>query len=235
MEAGWKVIVADELGITRRAIATAIRAHSGAHEVLECGTKAAVLEFLDQAEPTLLLVDLLSPGLDLVVEARERLPGLKIVVLAGYDRPSDALQALQAGADGFLVKGMYPEELLTCLACVVDTGVVVVSRVVKRALAARESDVHTPVPDPESGPPLDPHVADMLTPREREIFELMARNCSNKEIAVTLHIAEQTVKVHVSRILAKLGQPNRAQAVIYGLRGSRTDSKVVNFRSPASR
>jgi len=233
MEMSWKVIVADELGITRRACATAIRSASPGNEVYECSTMEAALSLLTQLQATLLLVDLKVPGLDLVNSARERYPGLKIVVLAGYDQPADALHALQAGADGFLVKGMYPEELMTCLRCVVDTGVVVTSRVVKRALAAVPE--WTAAPDPGLGGvlslPVDPEVADKLTPREREIFDLMAHNFSNKEIAGTLHIAEQTVKVHVSRILTKLGQPNRAQAVIFGLRGTRSDGKIVSFRT----
>lgn len=232
METGWKVIVADELGITRRAVSTAIKSYSEDHEVLECSSTESVLALLEQVEPTLMLVDLKSPGLALVKAAREIRPGLKIVVLAGYDQPSDALRALQAGADGFLVKGMYPEELMTCLRCVVDTGVVVVSRVVKRALTGLKvpAEPDVTIPAEGEGPAVEPEVADLLTPREREIFDLMARNCSNKEIASTLHIAEQTVKVHVSRILTKLGQPNRAQAVIYGVKGTRSENKVVQFR-----
>lgn len=232
MESAWRVLIADELGITRRAMATALRTDSPNHDVIECGTIDAVLAALEQEEATLLLVDLMSPGLDLVAAARERQQGLKIVVMAGYDQPFDALHALQAGADGFLVKGMHPGELMVCLRCVVETGVVVTSRVLKRALTAAPDRSGVQPCVVESGRMnLDEHVAEVLTPREREIFELMARNCSNKEIAALLHIAEQTVKVHVSRILTKLGQPNRAQAVIHGLRGThRTDPKVVSFR-----
>jgi DNA-binding NarL/FixJ family response regulator len=246
MDGGWKVIVADEIGITRRAIATAIRTSSVQHEVLECSTTEAALSLLGQVEATLLLVDLMSPGLELVEAARGRHPGLKIVVLAGYDRAGDALRSLQAGADGFLLKGMYPEELMTCLCCVVDTGVVVTSRVLKRALGGvHEHFDHADHGDhgadrgaerPEPVLLADGEVADCLTQREREIFDLMAQNYANKEIAAELHIAEQTVKAHVSRILTKLGQPNRAQAVIYGLRGrgSRPDSKVVSLRGARS-
>lgn len=231
METGWKVIVADELGITRRAIATAIRADAPGHEVLECSSSEAVLSLLGQGETTLLLVDLRAPGLALVAAARTEFPGLKIVVVAGYDQPADALQALQAGADGFLVKGMYPEELMTCLRCVVDTGVVVTSRVVKRALVGiPEAAQHGREPERHLGPAVDQQVVDMLTPRERDIFDLMARNYSNKEIAASLHIAEQTVKVHVSRILTKLGQPNRAQAVIYALRGGKNDTRLISIK-----
>lgn len=235
MQKGWKVIVADELGITRRALATVVRADSEEHEVWECGSAEAVMGLLETAEPTLLLVDLLNPGLDLVQTVRERHPGLKIVVLAGYDQPTDALSALQAGADGFLVKGMAAGELLTCLRCVVDTGVVVTSRVLKKALNGQS---YRPSGRPDEATerqsvPIDEEVSELLTPREREIFDLMARNCSNKEIASALHIAEQTVKVHVSRILTKLGQPNRAQAVIHGVRSPRTENKVVSFRHVA--
>jgi two-component system, NarL family, response regulator LiaR len=237
METGWTVIVADEMGITRRAVAHAIRNDSEANRVLECSSADSALSLLEQMEATLMLVDLKAPGLELVAAARERQPGLRIVVVAGYDQPVDALHALQAGADGFLVKGMYPEELLTCLRCVVDTGVVVMSRVVKTAL----TDVAEPEPAPAPGSmqhaaapmQVDPEVVELLTPREREIFDLMAGNCSNKEIASQLHIAEQTVKAHVSRILFKLGEPNRAQAVIHGFRGRQPDGKVLHLRRPS--
>lgn len=233
MQASWKVIVADELGITRRALASVMRADSAGHEVWESGTADGVLQLLTEFEATLLLVDLMRPGLDLVRAARERLPGLKIVVLAGYDQPADSVEALQAGADGFLVKGMQAEELMTCLRCVVDTGVVVTSRVLKKALDGQQAQRPTML-EPKAVS-VDEEVSELLTPREREIFDLMAQNCSNKEIAAALHIAEQTVKVHVSRILTKLGQPNRAQAVIHGVRGPKVDSKVVHFRNASRR
>lgn len=211
---GWKVIVADQLSITRRAIATVIRLDSEEHEVMEAGSTEAALALMEEAVPTLLLVDLKAPGLELVSLARAAHPGLKIVVLAGYDQPRDGLLALQAGADGFLVKGMFPEELTTCLRCVVDTGVVVVSRVVKQALQGIATPPQSDRPHPTLLP--EKQMADLLTPREREIFDLISQGFSNKEIAAALHIAEQTVKAHVSRILVKLGQPNRAQAAIYG-------------------
>lgn len=223
MSSGWKVVVADELGITRRAVTNMLRKASQVDEVIECSTVDQGLTLLEQGEPTLLLVDLKAPGLDLVSAARERCPGLKIVVLTGYDQPEDALEALRAGADGFLVKGMLSEELMTCLNCVVDTGVVVTSRVFKKALytVAQQPPAVIVEPSRVQEQPLDEPLASRLTLREREIFDLMARAFSNKEIAAELHIAEQTVKVHVSRILAKLGQPNRAQAVIHGLRPAR--------------
>lgn len=219
MENEWKVVVADRFGITRRAVATVIRNAAPGNEVLECGTAEAAMACLEQGSVTLLVVDLEFPGLEFVAAAREQFPGLKIVVMAGYDRPEDALRALQAGADGFLVKGMFPEELLTCLRCVVETGVIVTSRLVKRALQnERVLEESRPVHGEYA---VDGRAEELLTPREREIFSLMAQACSNKEIAATLHIAEQTVKAHVSRILVKLGQPNRAQAVIHGLRNGR--------------
>ncbi|MFZ5827748.1 MAG: LuxR C-terminal-related transcriptional regulator [Bacillota bacterium] len=226
MQTGWKVIIADKLGITRRALTMAFRMESENHQVLESGSAHEVLELLQRVDPTLLLVDLHAPGLDLVREARAQSPGLKIVVLAGYDQPSDALDALKAGADGFLVKGMFPEELMTCLRCVVDTGVVVTSRVLKAALGqvTEPSRPNIHIVDPV---PLDDEIMNGLTPREREIFELMAENYSNKEIGARLHIAEQTVKAHVSRILTKMGQPNRAQAVIHGLRSTRNGSATL--------
>lgn len=217
MDTKWTVIVADELSITRRAVATTIRAAHPENEVFECSDSSSVLSLLDTTDPTLVLVDLKDPGLDLVEAIRQRKPRIRIVVLAGYDQPFEALHALQAGADGFLVKGIFPDELMSCLRCVVDTGVVVTSRMVISALSPHQGHDEPPTVL-HSERQVDHEVAKRLTQREREIFQQMAKGQSNKEIAGALQIAEPTVKAHVSRILAKLGQPSRAQAVICGVR-----------------
>lgn len=251
MGSNWRVVVADGHEITRRAFAAVLQARPETEAVLECTTSADALALIEQSAPHLLLVDARSPGLELVAAAKELAPGLKVVVMAGYDHADEALQAVLAGAEGYLVKGMHPSELVACLQCIVDTGVMVASPLLlssMRGLAlgsALQRDAGRPeqtapgvwmaapqLVQPAAVPMLGAEVEiageepellgsdalALLTPREREIFSLIARNRSNKEIAHTLSIAEQTVKSHVSRILTKLGQPNRAQAVIHGLR-----------------
>lgn len=127
MPVTWRVIVADGSEITCRGLAATIRQGSDAHQVVECCTSEEALALLSEAEPTLLLVDLLSPGLRLVSEARSMWPDVRIVVTAGDVQVAAAVAALQAGADGYLVKGMLATDLMACLRCVVDIGTVVVA------------------------------------------------------------------------------------------------------------
>lgn len=149
---------------------------------------------------------------------------MKIVVMTGYDHPEEALRAAQAGAQGYLVRGIDPDEIVRCLRAILESEVLVFSAALSEALRVPVAPTILPLDRAASlganPAEVQPSIAIMegLSRREREIFELMVKNLSNKEIAVQLLISEQTVKAHVSRILVKLGQPNRAKAVIHAVR-----------------
>lgn len=130
-----------------------------------------------------------------------------MLVLTTYDTDDNVFDALEAGAVGFLVKDTPPVELLQAVKAAVAGGAVIspatTRRLVHRIVATRAQPA-LPVP-PELG---------LLTDRESEVLRLVARGCSNREIAARLVISELTAKTHVSRLLAKLGLASRVQAAV---------------------
>jgi DNA-binding NarL/FixJ family response regulator len=149
------------------------------------------------------------PDLDGIAATRELLgvaPGAKVVILTTFEQDDYIFGALSAGASGFLLKRTGPEELLAAIHSVA-TGDSLLSPSVTRTVIDRMA--RHPAPDAAAGERLEE-----LTPREREVLELVARGLSNREIAAALVIEESTVKTHVKRILMKLGLRDRVHAVI---------------------
>jgi DNA-binding NarL/FixJ family response regulator len=144
------------------------------------------------------------------VEATRRLcaatDGPRVLVLTTFDTDEDAFAALQAGASGFLLKNVPPEELLAAIRVVASGESVVAPRVTRRLLERFAGQL--------SPPQLADGRLASLTEREREVLLLVAQGMSNAEIAEKLFVAEATVKTHVGRILTKLDLRDRVQAVV---------------------
>jgi DNA-binding NarL/FixJ family response regulator len=161
-------------------------------------------------KPDVVLMDVRMPDLDGISATRELtagFPDVKVVILTTFEQDDYIFGALSAGASGFLLKRTRPEELIAAIHTIAAGDSLlspsVTSRVVERMAGQ-------PPPDAEQ----DPRLND-LTPREREVLELVARGRSNAEIAAELVIEESTVKTHVKRVLAKLDARDRVQAVIF--------------------
>jgi DNA-binding NarL/FixJ family response regulator len=155
-------------------------------------------------------MDIRMPDLDGISATREALavePDVKVVVLTTFEEDDYIFEALSAGASGFLLKRTKPEELIAAIHTVAD-GDSLLSPSVTRRVIDRMATAQ-PVAA-LSGARLDD-----LTPREREVLELVGRGLSNREIAESFVIEESTVKTHVKRILMKLGLRDRVQAVIF--------------------
>jgi DNA-binding NarL/FixJ family response regulator len=156
------------------------------------------------------LMDVRMPDLDGISATRELLdafPEVRVVIVTTFEQDDYIFGALRAGASGFLLKRTRPEELVAAVHTVAAGDSLlspsVTSRVIERMAQQPASDVAT-----------DARL-DELTPREREVLELVARGLSNGEIAAALVVEESTVKTHVRRMLAKLGARDRVQAVIF--------------------
>src|ERR671936_276413 len=159
----------------------------------EAGNGRAAVESARALRPDLVLMDVRMPDLDGIAATREVLstsPEVKVVILTTFEQDDYIFGALNAGASGFLLKRTGPEELLAAI----------------HTVAAGDSLL---------SPSVTRTVIDPLTPREREVLELIARGLSNGEIAADLVIEESTVKTHVKRILMKLRLRDRIQAVIF--------------------
>ncbi|MEV4050712.1 response regulator transcription factor [Amycolatopsis sp. NPDC049688] len=163
--------------------------------------------------PDVAVLDVRMPRLDglAATEAILSAPGndTRVLVLTTYDADEYVYRALRAGASGFLLKSLAPEELVAAMR-VAARGDALIDPSVTRRLVAKFAAVLEPAAEP-------PELA-RLTSREREVLLLLAGACSNAEIARKLHVGEETVKTHVSRVLSKLGLPDRVHAVVYAYR-----------------
>lgn len=174
----------------------------------EAASGSEALTLFEEHQPDVVLLDLEMPGMDgveLIRRLRVQHPDVRIVVFTAFDSDERILSAVQAGAKGYLLKGVPRSELFNAIRVVHKGGSllqpVVASRLLSQIAAPRESDM-----------PVEP-----LTPRESEVLTLLAQGKQNKEIALELHISERTVKFHISSILAKLGAGNRTEAVTIAL------------------
>jgi DNA-binding NarL/FixJ family response regulator len=160
--------------------------------------------------PDVVLMDVRMPELDGISATRELLaatPDVKVAILTTFEQDDYIFGALSAGASGFLLKRTRPEELIAAIHTIAAGESLLSPSITRRVIERMAGE---PLADSAAGKRLDE-----LTPREREVLDLIARGLSNGEIAATLVIEESTVKTHVKRILMKLGLRDRVQAVIF--------------------
>ncbi|WHT22240.1 response regulator transcription factor [Crossiella sp. CA-258035] len=183
-------------------------------EVLgEAGTGPEAIAMTRALRPDVVLMDVRMPGMD-GIEATRRIvaesAGARVLVLTTFDLDEYVYGALRAGASGFLLKDAMPAELVHGIR-VVAAGESALAPAVTRRLIERFADQ---LPAPERPNPLD-RLPDPLTAREHEVLRALAKGLSNREIGARVHLSELTVKVHVGRILTKLGLRDRAQVIVF--------------------
>jgi DNA-binding NarL/FixJ family response regulator len=180
----------------------------------EAGDGAQALRALATVEADVVLMDIRMPNLDGLAATRalaERVvagqPAPKVVILTTFDLDEYVLEAIRAGASGFLLKDAPPEDMLAAIRTVHRGDAVIAPSTTRRLIET----VATLLPPEDLA---SPDILDALTDREREVLLLMSRGRTNTEIAAELFVAEATVKTHVGRVLAKLGARDRVQAVV---------------------
>jgi len=205
-----RALVVDDEPLARRGLCQLAGAHPDLAVVGEAGDGREAIERARRLRPDVVLMDLRMPRLDGVSATRELLaaaPAAKVLVVTTFEEDDDIFGSLSAGASGFLLKRSRPEELLAGIRTVA-AGESLLSPSVTRRVVDRMAR------QPVLGAAPDERLAE-LTPRERDVLELVARGLGNREIAAELVVEESTVKTHVKRILMKLGLRDRVQAVIY--------------------
>jgi DNA-binding NarL/FixJ family response regulator len=206
------VLIADDQPMQRFGFRMLLESQDDMTVVGEAPNGTEAIRLVDRYHPDVVLMDIRMPGLD-GIEATRRIIAAgartRVLIVTTFDLDEYAYEGLRAGASGFLVKDAQPEELLSGIRAVAGGDAVVAPSLTRRLLDAYIH--HLP---PTAGPPREDPRLLALTDREREILTVIGQGWTNTEIATRLHLAESTVKTHVSRILSKTGARDRVQAVI---------------------
>jgi DNA-binding NarL/FixJ family response regulator len=205
-----RVLVVDDDDLMRAGLKAVLSSDETIDVVGEAEDGRAAVDEARLRRPEVVLMDVRMPDLDGIAATREvvaALPDVKVVILTTFEDDDYIFGALNAGASGFLLKRTKPEELIAAVHTVADGDSLLSPSVTRRVI-----DRMAKHPPAEAS--FDRRLDD-LTPREREVLELIARGLSNGEIGTTLVIEESTVKTHVKRILMKLHLRDRVQAVIF--------------------
>ena len=206
-----RVLIADDDDLMRAGLRAVLSSDATIEVVGEAADGAAAVREAGQLAPDVVLMDVRMPGLDGIAATRELLalaPSVRVVILTTFEDDDYVFGGLRAGASGFLLKRTRPEELLEAIHTIAAGDSLLSPSVTRRVI-----DRMARQPTPELG---SAQALDELTPREREVLELIARGLSNCEIAESLTVEESTIKTHVKRILRKLRLRDRVQAVIFG-------------------
>jgi DNA-binding NarL/FixJ family response regulator len=207
-----RVLLVDDQSLLRMGFRMILEAESDIEVVGEAADGASGISMAAALHPDVVLMDVRMPSMD-GIEATASIvkadPDSRVLILTTFDLDEYVFTGLKAGASGFLLKDTPPAELLTAIRIVAGGEAVLAPTTTRRLI-----DQFFPLlPDPGRQQDRDTVLA-KLTDRERTVFTELAAGRSNREIASSLHLSEGTVKIHVGRILAKLGLRDRVQAVV---------------------
>jgi DNA-binding NarL/FixJ family response regulator len=205
-----RVLIADDDDLMRAGLVELLSGDPAIEIVGEASTGREAVERARRHHPDVVLMDVRMPDLDGIAATRElarAAPATKVLMLTTFEQDDYIFGALRAGASGFLLKRTRPEELIAGVHTIA-AGDSLLSPSVTRRVVDRMAQ--QPTPDLADQAKLQD-----LTPREREVLELVARGLPNREIARELVVEESTIRTHVKRILTKLGLHDRIQIVIF--------------------
>jgi DNA-binding NarL/FixJ family response regulator len=208
-QAPKRVLIADDQTLFRTGLARLIGDDPRLEVVGQAADGQEAIEMVDELKPDLVLMDLKMPNVD-GIEATRRIvgkhPNVKVLILTTFDTDPYVLQAMRAGASGYVLKDSSVNAIVASSVTVLEGEQVMATAVTERVLAL------------VSGTKSSKEVYDGLTAREIEILKLLASGMANKQVAYRLRISEKTVRNHVSNMYEKLNVSDRSQAVLYAIR-----------------
>jgi DNA-binding NarL/FixJ family response regulator len=202
-----RVVIADDQPMMRAGFKAVLDATGSIEIVAEAGTGEEAVRAATEHAPDVVLMDIRMPGMD-GIEATRRLPRQRVLILTTFGLDDYIIDALRAGASGFLLKDAPTHEVVEAVRAVAAGDAVLAPGVTRQLL----DQVGRRLPSAVSRAPAG---LAQLTDREQQVLEMLAAGMSNAEISKALVLSEATVKTHVSRVLSKLGLRDRVQAVIY--------------------
>jgi DNA-binding NarL/FixJ family response regulator len=209
-----RVLIADDHAVVREGLRAFLALQDDIEVVAEAEDGEEAVSAVERTTPDVALVDLVMPRLDGIAAIRRMRalrPETRVIVLTSFVDEDKMLPAVRAGASGYLLKDVQPQELVEAIRTVHSGGTLLHPAVVEELVREVSRDDGRP------------RAANPLTEREREVLALIARGRANKAIAFELGVAEKTVKTHVSNILAKLNLTDRTQAALYAVREGLVD------------
>jgi DNA-binding NarL/FixJ family response regulator len=210
-----RVLIADDHAVVREGLRAFLALQDDVEVVGEAADGEEAVQAVARLEPDVALVDLVMPrvdGIEAIGRIRVQRPQTRVIVLTSFVDEDKMLPAVRAGAVGYLLKDVQPQDLVSAIRTVHGGGTLLHPTVVEELVreVSRDDEAQTSNP---------------LTAREREVLALIARGRANKAIAFELGVAEKTVKTHVSNILGKLGLTDRTQAALYAVREGLVDAE----------
>jgi DNA-binding NarL/FixJ family response regulator len=208
-----RVLLVDDHVLFRKGLAALMASRADVDVVGEAGDGLEALAAAREAMPDVILMDVNMPrcsGLEAVPLIKAEMPGVKIIMLTVSDDDEDLFTAIKNGADGYILKNLEPQQLFDYL-----DGTRRGDAAIPGSLAAK---ILREFRHSERQGAQEDAAPERLTPRELEVLEQLVTGASNKDIAATLTISENTVKIHVRNILEKLHLQNRSQAAVYAAR-----------------
>jgi NarL family two-component system response regulator LiaR len=217
-----RVLIADDHAVVREGLRAFLALQDDVEVVAEAADGEEAVDAVAGLTPDVALVDLVMPrvdGIEAIRRIRSTSPDTRVIVLTSFVDEDKMLPAVRAGAAGYLLKDVQPQDLVAAIRTVHGGGTLLHPAVVEELVREVSRDgERAPVDSP-------------LTAREQEVLTLIARGRANKAIAFELGVAEKTVKTHVSSILAKLGVTDRTQAALYAVREGLVDPEPSGPRT----
>jgi DNA-binding NarL/FixJ family response regulator len=203
-----RVVIADDQHLVRAGFRMILESQDGIEVVGEATNGHEAVRLAATTGPDVVLMDIRMPGMDGIEATRrilDRHPTIRVLILTTFDLDEYVYDALRAGASGFLLKDVPPEQLAIAVRTVTAGDALLAPSITRRLIEEFTA--------PHHAPPQSDRISD-LSSREQEVFRLIARGLSNREIADELTVSETTVKTHVNRILTKLQVRDRIQVVV---------------------
>ena len=210
-----RILIVDDHEIVRQGLKMVLELEPDFEVVGEAGSGKEAIRQIELYRPDLVLLDLVMPdmsGLEVTQIVKAKQPQARIMILTGIGAEAAVKQSMSVGVEGYILKNVSPNVLCAAIRTLRDEG-----GYLHPSVAHMMTDQKVEgTPDRSAHETVQQRLG--LTPREVEILQLMATSQTNRDIAEQLFIGEETVRTHVKRILHKLDQPNRTQAVLFGLK-----------------
>ena len=204
-----KVLIADDHHVVRRGLLFFLKTQKDIEVIGEAKNGVEAVQLVEQLQPDVVLMDLVMPELD-GIQATEQIkkawPNVQVLMLTSFSDKDHILPAIEAGASGYQLKDIEPDELVESI------------RQIMRGENTIHPDVNSQLEEGLREEENKPHIQNPLTPREQDVLNELTQGKSNREIASSLYVTEKTVKTHISNIFHKLNVQDRTQAALYAVK-----------------